>query len=228
MKTESDELSAWVEPVLRTLVQLERERERRSDPDKLYQQCCQAIERFKTQAAQTPSLAADAEQACYALVALFDEIAMHYEGVLKDYWQPRLLQLRFFGENIAGEGFFDRLTALRGDAKRVPALRVFYLCLLFGFRGKYRLRGSELELLEIEESLKNELQRARAIPSELVLSPSGRRPFERFADARRNQLLVTLAAIAAGVSLLLYVGLRLSLFQQTQQLVEQLTGLLAV
>jgi type VI secretion system protein ImpK len=228
MKTEQDALGQSVEPLLRTLVQLERERVGQSDPAKLHAQICQEIDRFSAKASELQLSIEDADQARYALVALLDEVAVHQEGALRDYWLPRLLQTRYFGENVAGEGFFERLAAMRGNPKRHAVLRVFYLCLLFGFRGKYRLRGSELELLELEEGLRAELQRARAIPSEIVLSPSGRRPYERFADARRNQLLMIVATIAAGMSLLLYVGLRLALVHDTQQLVEQISGILGV
>jgi hypothetical protein len=61
-----------------------------------------------------------------------------------------------------------------------------------------------------------------------VLSPSGRRPYERMADARRNRLVLTLAAISACASLLLYTGMRLALVHRTDLLIEQISGLLGV
>jgi hypothetical protein len=48
------------------------------------------------------------------------------------------------------------------------------------------------------------------------------------ADARRNRLVLTLAAISACASLLLYTGMRLALVHRTDQLIEQISGLLGV
>jgi type VI secretion system protein ImpK len=129
---------------------------------------------------------------------------------------------------VAGDGFFDRLSAMRGDPKQARVLRVYYLCILFGFRGKYRVRGSELELLEIEEGVRSELQRSNAIPREVLLSPSGKRPYEKVADSSRNRLLFGLATVAACVSVLLYVGLRLALARDTSMLVEHINAALGV
>ncbi|HEY2734767.1 MAG TPA: DotU family type IV/VI secretion system protein, partial [Polyangiales bacterium] len=193
MISSKDALGQCVEPIFHTLASMQRDAINAAEASALYERCVRELDQLQTQANQREIPSADLEGARYAMVALIDEIAVQREGALKDYWLPRVLQMKYFGENVAGDHFFDRLTALRGDVKRHQVLRVYYLCMLFGFRGKYRLRGSELELLEIEESVRTELQKARVIPTELSLSPSGRRPHERFADARRNQLLLTIA-----------------------------------
>ena len=211
-------------------MRLELRRETRSDADKLYRQCCREIETFQAQARDADLALApqDVELASYALIALIDERAVNQEGALKEYWQPRLLQVRYLSENNAGEGFYEKLASVRGHTKRATVLRVYYLCLLFGFRGKYHLRGSELELLEVTESVRGELERMRALPKEIVLSPNGRRPYERIADTQQNRLLFGLAVVAAVVSLLLYVGLRLALVRETELLVEHVTRVLGV
>ncbi|MCK7513687.1 MAG: DotU family type IV/VI secretion system protein [Desulfobacterales bacterium] len=49
-----------------------------------------------------------------------------------------------FGDQLAGEHFFDKLeTARNGGANRINALEVFHLCLLIGFKGRYLLEGPE-------------------------------------------------------------------------------------
>jgi type VI secretion system protein ImpK len=224
--SEKDELGRSLEPLFQLLVRIERERGGRADADKLYRQCCQEVESFQGRAKELELPPGDAENALYAIIALLDEIAVNDEGPIKEYWQPRLLQMRFFNENVAGDGFFDRLATLRGDSRRKNVLRVFYLCIMFGFRGKYRIRGSELELLEIEEGLRAELQRIKAIPKEVVLSPAGKRPYEKIADVRRNQLVFSIATISACVSVLLYIGLRLALSRDTVLLIERVTAAL--
>jgi type VI secretion system protein ImpK len=226
MAAETDLLGDNLAPLFQLLVRVERSRETRGDSDKLYRQCCQEVERFQARAKELDLPVTEAEQGLYALVALIDETALNQEGPLKEYWQPRLLQLRYFNENVAGDGFFDRLSQLRGDPKNARIMRIYYLCLLFGFRGKYRVRGSELELLEIEEGLRAELQRAKALAREISLSPSGKRPYEKIADVGRNRLVFGLASIAACVSVLLYVGLRLALLRDTTLLLERITAAL--
>ena len=148
--SEKDELGRSLEPLFQVLVRIERERSSRADADKLYRLCCSEVERFQGCAKELELPPSDVENALYAIIALLDEIAVNDEGPIKEYWQPRLLQMRFFNENVAGDGFFDRLATLRGDSRRKHVLRVYYLCLMFGFRGKYRIRGSELEVLESE------------------------------------------------------------------------------
>lgn len=228
MPAEKDPLGQSLAPLFQLLTRMERGRETHTDTEKLYRQCCQEVERFQSRAKELDLSKTDAEHGVYALVALIDEMAVNQDGMIKDYWQPRLLQLKFFNENVAGDGFFDRLSTLRGDPKQARVLRVYYLCLLFGFRGKYRVRGSELELLEIEESVRAELQRMNAIPREVLLSPSGKRPYEKVADSSRNRLLFGLATVAACVSVLLYVGLRLALARDTSLLVEHIHSALGV
>ena len=228
MAVEKDPLGQSLAPLFQLLTRMERSRETHTDAEKLYRQCCQEVERFQTRAKELDLTPKEAEHGAYALVALIDEMAVNQDGSIKDYWYPRLLQMKFFNENVAGDGFFDRLATMRGDPKQARVLRVYYLCILFGFRGKYRVRGSELELLEIEEGVRAELQRLNAIPREVLLSPSGKRPYEKVADSSRNRLLFGLATVAACVSVLLYVGLRLALARDTSMLVEHINAALGV
>jgi type VI secretion system protein ImpK len=228
MAADKDPLGQSLAPLFQLLVRMERSRDTVADAEKLYRQCCSEVERFQSRAKELELSPTDAENGSYALVALIDEMAVNQDGAIKEYWQPRLLQMRFFNENVAGDGFFDRLSAMRGDPRQARVVRVFYLCILFGFRGKYRVRGSELELLEIEEGVRAELQRQGVIPREVVLSPSGKRPHERIADSSRNRLLFGLATAAACVSVLLYVGLRLALARDTSLLVEHINSALGV
>lgn len=226
MAADSDLLGRSLEPLFQLLVRMERSRESHGDVERLYRQCCQEVERFQSRAKELDLPPSEAEPGLYAVVALIDEIAVSQEGPIKEFWQPRLLQMRYFDENIAGDGFFDRLASLRGDPKQARVLRIYYLCILFGFRGKYHVRGSELELLEIEEGVRAELQRINAIPREVMLSPSGKRPYERIADVSRNRILFGLATVAACVSVLLYVGLRLALLRDTSMLVDSINAAL--
>ena len=82
----------------------------------------------------------------YAIVGFADELAQKKPGPVRQYWEQRPLQLHYFGENIAGDGFFERLERILYDPSRVEPLAVYHMCLQFGFEGRYAVRGGELEL----------------------------------------------------------------------------------
>ena len=91
----------------------------------------------------------DARDAAYAVVALADEIAAARSEELRQFWSGHQLQLHYFQENVAGEGFFTRLEAQRRDPRKRDILRVYYVALLLGFQGRYRVRGGDLELMTL-------------------------------------------------------------------------------
>jgi type VI secretion system protein ImpK len=85
-------------------------------------------------------------EAKYAFCALMDEIILSSEFSLREEWERMPLQLRIFGEHLAGEGFFDRLEVLRRDPNNnFEPMEVFHTCLLLGFQGKYLLEGQEIQ-----------------------------------------------------------------------------------
>jgi type VI secretion system protein ImpK len=80
----------------------------------------------------------------YAFCATVDECILRSQFDLKQEWQRYPLQLQFYGDQLGGEKFFERLESTRqeGPAK-VQVLEVFHMCLLLGFEGKYVVDGSE-------------------------------------------------------------------------------------
>jgi type VI secretion system protein ImpK len=86
----------------------------------------------------------DIFDAKYAFCATVDETILSSRSAIRDTWERRPLQLALFGDQLAGEHFFDKLeTARNGGASRLNALEVFHMCLLLGFKGKYLLEGPE-------------------------------------------------------------------------------------
>lgn len=224
-----DRVIEATEPVFNTVAQVQQMDARSTPrPEMIHQQLSMYIEQAGRAAARMGMSQQDADDIRYALVALTDEAVLQREGALRDYWLPRLLQLRFFNENVAGEVFFQRLDAIRRDPARSEVLRVYYLCLLFGFRGQYGVRGGQIELTDVTDRVRDTLVRARLITSDLPLSPQGPRPYEAIADARRSLLLVWLAVAAATASLVLYAWLRLDLGDQATRLAERLTSLAGI
>jgi type VI secretion system protein ImpK len=80
----------------------------------------------------------------YALVAILDETVLSNKGPAREFWITSPMQLELYGDNIAGEGFYNKLdTMLQEPEKNIDALEVFYICLCLGFQGKYILGNAE-------------------------------------------------------------------------------------
>ncbi len=88
----------------------------------------------------------------YAIAAFVDEKVMGSAWSQKLSWMGKPLQLEYFGDNLAGEGFFQKLTKLRQSGDRnVDVLEIYYFCLQLGFEGMYRMRGLEsLQALQVD------------------------------------------------------------------------------
>jgi len=136
----------------------------------------QFLTRFDKQASSFGKPAALIEQSRYAFCALLDEIVLASGFPLRDEWARSPLQLRLFGEHLAGEGFFERLEMLRTDPiGNLEALEVFHACLLLGFQGKFLLEGRE-KLAFLINGLGNDLQKLRGAKPEFA--PNWKRPHD--------------------------------------------------
>ena len=194
-------------------------------PEIVHQQLSMYVEQSARSASKAGFSQSDTDDIRYALVALIDETMLQRGGALREFWLPRVLQLRYFNENVAGEAFFQRLESLRRDPNRRDVLRVYFMALMFGFHGQYRVRGGQIELADIIDRVRDDLARSGALNGDLPLSPRGPRPPEPIADTRRNLLLVWVSLVAATASVLLYISLKLSLISQVTQLAESITAL---
>ncbi len=102
------------------------------------------LAQFETNAHNLSKPASAIEDAKYAFCAAMDEIILASSFSIRPLWERSPLQLRLFGEHLAGEHFFDKLEKLRVDPViNVDVLEVFYTMLLLGFQGKYIIEGTE-------------------------------------------------------------------------------------
>ncbi len=114
-------------------------------------------------------------EAKYAMIALMDETVLSVPGACRDYWISRPIQLDYFGDNLAGQEFFNKLQKmLLQPENKKHVLEVFFLCLSLGFEGKYKMFNPG-ERLAIMEDLGRKLRRTRIRVSS-DLSPHGKRP----------------------------------------------------
>lgn len=165
----------------------------------------------------------DVNDIAYAIVALFDEVALSKSESFRQYWLPNLLQLHYFHENVAGVAFFTRLESIRKDPRRADVLRVYWLALAFGFRGKHAVRGGELELYNLTETIHREMSRGRRFESEM-LSPRGERPPDALALSGRSGRMLWISAAAAAAVLTLYAGLRIGVATSASSIVQRIAA----
>lgn len=194
-----------------------------SSPEMVHERLRGFVDSMRERARDLGMLQKDADDIAYAIVALLDEVAMDKQEPMRGYWMSRPLQLHFFQENLAGEGFFQKLQEIRRDTRRGDVCRVYYECLLLGFQGKFGVRGGEIELLRLIDSLRPEVERHIDVPDQL--SPSGEPPDEPLVrSSRRNPFLwIALGVFAVAISV--FILLRVSLDHQVNEIrdrVEQL------
>lgn len=103
------------------------------------------------------------QAAKFALVAFVDETVLTTDSPLREEWEKYPLQLEYFGEQLAGVKFFERLDQqLKDKDNDADALEVYYLCLLLGYKGKYK-RYYENQLEGVIENVADHLKRANRL-----------------------------------------------------------------
>jgi type VI secretion system protein ImpK len=192
-------------------------------PETIHDRLCGFIEAMREKARELGMPQRDADDIAYAIVALADEIAMGKPEPLRGFWMNRLLQLQFFNESLAGEGFFTRLQQIRRDGRRQDVLRVYNQCLLFGLQGKYTIRGGELELMKMIDTLRPEVERTIEVPE--VLSPAGEPPDEPLVRPGQRNLFLWIALGVFAVAIAVFIGLRVNLDRQVNGLADRVEQL---
>ena len=145
------------------------------------------------------------KDAKYALTAFIDELVLNSSWPQRDEWMARPLQLEFFGEHTAGEGFFTRLTTLRqGGEENVNLLEVFYYCLQLGFEGVYRIKGIE-HLMALQVDLRAQIDSYRG-PMDHALALSGTPTHALINQVRRQVPYWVIAVTTIAVVFFTYIG----------------------
>jgi len=170
---------------------------------------------FENEARRLRAHGEDIEAAKYAYCAALDEIILASGFPIREAWERRPLQLTVFGDQLAGEHFFDRLEELRGKGgARLQALQVFHLCLLLGFKGKYALDSSD-KLACLTTRLGDEIAHIKG--KSRGFAPRAERPDQVAHKLRSDVPLWTLSAVFALAALCVYIGMKSSLDNATRQ-----------
>ena len=104
----------------------------------------------------------------FALASFVDETVLLNNFPNREQWEKYALQLEYFGEQLAGNKFFEKLDAMLGQIEVTKdAVEVYYICMLLGFKGRYAVYEQD-KLLAIMQKTANALVKAgKIIPVEL-------------------------------------------------------------
>ena len=106
----------------------------------------------------------------FALAAFVDETVLTNNFPLKEEWEKYPLQLELFGEQLAGEKFYDKLESMLKQINvTADAVEIYYVCMLLGFKGKYAVYEQD-KLLATMQRTANALVKAGKI-KKFELSP---------------------------------------------------------
>ena len=107
----------------------------------------------------------------FALASFVDETVLTNNFPLRDEWEKYPLQLEYFGEQLAGNKFFDKLQAMLKQIETTQdAVEIYYVSMLLGFKGRYGVYEQE-KLLAIMQSTANSLVKVGKIKP-VELSPN--------------------------------------------------------
>ena len=104
----------------------------------------------------------------FALASFVDETVLTNNFPLKEEWERYPLQLEYFGEQLAGNKFFEKLQAMLKQMKvTADAVEVYYVCMLLGFKGRYAVYEQD-KLISIMQKTANALVKVgKIVPTEL-------------------------------------------------------------
>lgn len=163
------------------------------------------LDQFENTAKKHHFSGEDIFAAKYAFCAAADEAVLTSQMNIREQWERRPLQLVLFGDQLAGEHFFDKLdTARHGGAARINSLEVFHMCLLTGFKGRYLLEGPE-KLNYLTNQLGEQIAhiKGRSAP----FAPHWGAPDQIANALKRDIPLWVITSVLALCALLAYVGL---------------------
>lgn len=159
----------------------------------------------------------------FALASFIDETMLTNNFPLRSEWERNPLQLEYFGEQLAGNKFFEKLESmLQQPEVTQDAIEIYYLCMLLGFKGRYGVYEQE-KLLAIMQSTANVLVKVGKMKS-VELSPHWLANDQPKPPEKRGlPLWAKIGAFAAvGLAFIIYLAMFLMSSKYLQDTVERL------
>lgn len=122
--------------------------------DRLLDKISLMIDEFEEQAESNGAKYDMVQAAKYCLCTFVDELAVHAKWA-DENWAQKSLLVSFYDETWGGERFFEMLESLKQQSeKNMDLLELMYLCLQFGYKGKYQvLSNGDLQVDKIKRDL---------------------------------------------------------------------------
>jgi type VI secretion system protein ImpK len=204
-------LVAAANPLLALAIQL-RSSPTVGDLERLRDTLTRSVREFESTARAHSIRSEVVVAARYCLCTFLDEVIATTPWGAGGTWANKSLLVTFHNEVSGGEKFFALLNRVSDDPRsNVDLLELMYLCLAFGFQGKYRVaEGGRSVIEELRERLFLTIRAQRGEPEgELSARWQGAAPPRK---TLTNWVPLWVAgAVVAGVVVLLYLGLNWSL-----------------
>lgn len=147
----------------------------------------------------------------FALASFVDETVLTNNFPLRDEWEKYALQLEYFGEQLAGNKFFEKLDAMLKQIETTQdAVEIYYVCMLLGFKGRYGVYEQE-KLLAIMQKTANALVKVGKIKP-VELSPNWLANDQPKPPEKRGMPVWAKIGALSGLGLALIVYLMMFLF----------------
>lgn len=185
-----------------------------ADPRQAQEQVRRILEEFATSISRLGYKESDTRDMCYAVTATADEFALDEGSPLREQWMQTPLQVQIFGENRAGDGFFERLERILRSRSPPEVLWVYQMCLLLGFRGRYGTPDSANNLKALTRRLSAQLHKHCRHRS---LSPKAHRRRSQNSQRRPSSAWLWLMGLSAVFAVISTLTLRAILTRETQQ-----------
>jgi type VI secretion system protein ImpK len=197
-------LEAAAAPLLSLIMRLKNTASH-PDPERLRLRMIEEIKAFTANARNQGIHEKTAFRARYVLCTTLDEVVLNTPWGRASDWSENSLLITFHNETWGGEKFFELLDAIILDPrKNLYLLELMYLCLAFGFQGRYKLlENGRGRLEEQRERVYNAIRTARG-EFERELSPHWRGVVDQRNPLIRFVPLWVVAAVAAALLLLAY------------------------
>jgi type VI secretion system protein ImpK len=196
------------------------------NPTALRDSLAQGVRQFEAQARAAGVTTEKIVAARYALCTLIDETATSTPLGASGAWAHQGLLALFHGETGGGEKFFQLLSRLAENPQaNLDLLELMYVCLEFGFEGRFRIvDGGQRQLEAIRQRLLQIIRKQRG-EYERDLSPNWR----GLADVAKQRLgwlpLWVVGAVTAVALIGIYVGFDWSLGSTSDRLAGEIAGL---
>lgn len=196
-----------------------------TNADALHQQFATVLRRFEVQLANQGIAEKRVRLMLYGIASTIDDIILQKDWAFDSKWSQESMISLFFKETWGGERFFILLKEMMNSSSSyIKELELYYLCLQFGFEGRYRLAHRDTELNQIRDELFHIIREAwGTLPFDL--SPKWRGVKSLNPQIRPLRNLWYWFGVIAVLCGVLYVALLNYLNRKTQTAIEDINNL---